>query len=596
MKGIALLRLKSPSSIFLVIIIGFLFSYRASNIVEHEISWDVLGYYMPLPATFIYNDAPLDDPEWLREINEEQKLSSTLYQISSTPEGKPMYFFLFGMSIFYSIFFFIGHFFAGAFGFPQDGFSEPYQICLVLGCMVYVAIGLVYLRKISRYFFDEKITVFILLVVVFGTNYIHHLTIKNLETVTVLFMLATLVIWNTIQFYDSNKFKNLLAIGIFITLMTLVKPSEALFILVPLLWKVYDKKSAWNRLKFFYEIKFHLLIVAFVCIIIVLPQCLYWYTKTGNLIYDSYKNPGVGLDLFSPHIVEALFSYRKGWLLYTPVMVLALFGFYSVIKRNKDIFPVILVSFLCSFYIVASWSEWWYGAGFSLRPMITYYPLLIIPLGYFLQSIFDQNNYLAKGSLYSFLGFCLFLNQFQWWQLKNGILDPYRTTKEYYWATFLKTSVSIEDQKLLLVNRDFWGVPVFTNKDEYHSRIFRYSSFDGEDGNIFYSPSIDEFALTNRTPYEELTKKDHIWVAFQFKYRATKQSKINLAVMIDRIEGPYGYMAFPLDSCDGNWHSATIEYLTPEIRNRKDEFKFDFWKQTPADLWVDDFKITLYEK
>jgi hypothetical protein len=586
----------SPTLILVVTISIGLFIYRLGNISNQEFSWDVLGYYLPLPATFIEGDPLLDDKTWVEELNDEKKLSGTLYQVSSTPEGKPMYFFFFGMSYFYSVFFFAGHWFSGILGFPQDGFSEPYQIAVVLGCMIYVTIGLFLLRKILLNYFTEKISIILILVLVFGTNYIHHLTLKNLEPVSVLFMLSAFVIWQTIRWHFNYSFKNLMGITLGISLMAMVKPSEILFVFVPILWGIHNKESLLDKLRICYQKKYDFLKAFAICSVIFIPQIAYWYIKTGHLIYDSYKNPGVGLDLFSPHILDALFSYRKGWLLYTPLMFFAIVGFYFLWKQNRKIFPAIFISIVICFYLVASWSEWWYGAGFSLRPMITYYPLLLIPLGYFISTIHNQNKIGLNSALLSTFAFCIFLNQFQWWQLKNGILDPYRTTKEYYWATFLKTNVSESDKQLLLVNREIWGETAFSNKGGYNAKIISDKKFNELPNGYLESPENQEFALSTRIAYEILTPKDHIWVTMKFKYRAPEASKISLALMVDREEGPYGYMAFPLDSCDGNWHEMTLDYLTPEIRNHKDEFKFDFWKEKPSVLSVDDFQLTIFEK
>jgi hypothetical protein len=277
-------------------------------------------------------------------------------------------------------------------------------------------------------------------------------------------------------------------------------------------------------------------------------------------------------------------------------MIFALIGFYFLWVQNRKIFPALFIAFIICFYIVASWTEWWYGAGFSLRPMITYYPLLLIPLGYFIKTILTQNKIWLNGALFSSLAFCVFLNQFQWWQLKNGVLDPYRTTKEYYWATFLKTNVSEADKKLLLVNREIWGKTAFSNKDEYTSKTIIRKNFNELPKGFLESNENQEFALSNRIPFENLTQKDHVWVKMNFKYLAPNNAKISLAVMVDREEGPYGYMTFPLDSCNGKWHEMTIEYLTPEIRNVKDEFKFDFWKENPSNLCIDDFETIIFEK
>ncbi len=586
----------SPTLISVIVISIGLFVYRLNNISTQEFSWDILGYYLPLPAAIIADDPLLNDKSWVEKLNDEKKLSGTLYQVSSTPDGKPMYFFLFGMSYFYSVFFIIGHWFSGLLGVPQDGFSEPYQIAVVLGCMIYVAIGLFLVRKILLNFFTEKVSTLLIFVLVFGTNYIHHLTLKNLEPVAILFMLSAFVIWQTIRWHVNFKFKNLIGVFAGISLMALVKPSEILFASVPILWGIHDKESLIQKLTICYRKKYDFLIALLLCSLLFIPQISYWYIKTGHFIYDSYKNPGVGLDIFSPHIFETLFSYRKGWLLYTPVMVFAIIGFYFLWLFNRKIFAAIFIGFVICFYVVASWTEWWYGAGFSLRPLITYYPLLLIPLGYFVKVIFKKNKIWLNGGLFCALAFCTFINQFQWWQLKNGILNPYRTTKEYYWATFLKTDVKESDKNMLMVNREIWGKTAFSNRGDYNSKIISFKKFNEWPNGYLASQENQEFVLSTRIPYENLTQKDHIWVSLKFKYRVPKNSKTSFAVMVDRAEGPYGYNAFPLDSCDGKWHVMSIEYLTPEIRSVKDEFKFDFWKEKPSDLDVDDFELTIFEK
>ena len=154
----------------------------------------------------------------------------------------------------------------------------------------------------------------------------------------VLFFLATIVIWNTIQWHINQKFKHLLAIAIGSVLMALVKPSEILFLLLPIMWNVWNKESAIDKLNSIWQRKFQFLIVIVVACVIAFPQLYYWYLKTGFWIFDTYKNPGVGLDILSPHIFDSLFSYKKGWLLYTPVMVFALIRIYYFQIRNKLIF------------------------------------------------------------------------------------------------------------------------------------------------------------------------------------------------------------------------------------------------------------------
>jgi len=586
----------SPSSLVLILLCLFIFFFRLNYRESREITWDVFGYYLPLPATFIYNDPLLNDRSWVDELNDEKHLSGTVYQISTTEKGEPMYFFLFGMSLFYSIFFFIGHFSAGIGGFPQDGFSDPYQISLVFGCMLYTFIGLYYLRKIMLYFSNERSTAIVLVMIVLGTNYAHHMTIKNLETVNVLFMLAALVIWNTIQWHLDYKLKNLLVISIGLILMALVKPSEILFAFFPILFGIKNRhsfRSKWEIIKS-HRRQFYIAISA--ALFIALPQAGYWFYKTGKPIYDTYKNAGVGLDFFSPHIWNTLFSFRKGWLIYTPIMIFALIGFRQLYRTNKGVFIPVFGTFICSFFIVASWTEWWYGAGFSIRPLITYYTLLSIPMVLFVDKLFEQKR-IIQFAFIVLASFFLFLNQFQWWQLRHYILDPYRTTKEYYWAIFLKKDVNKDKQKLLLVQRDFTGNDSFTDSLDYRAKLIFEDKFSNNSNGVLLSDASKEFAMPIRIPYRKITKKDHVWLAISFEYKTdNKDLPILIALCMERKNGAYGYKTFELQNDVKQMQKANFYFLTPEIRSENDVFKIDLWKRSPGSITIDNLKIRAFER
>jgi len=597
------------SLITLIVICGFISIYRINTVHENEISWDVLGYYLYLPATFVHHDPLLKDISWLEKINSERKLAGTLYMVSQNKQGEPMYFFLMGMSLFYFLFFLAGNIFSSLLGYPMDGFSFPYQYCLVIGGIIYTIIGLIFLRKILLRFFSEKLSALIIIVIVFGTNYINHLTLDNLSTVNVIFMLTTIIFWNTIKWHENFKSKHLIIIGICITLVTLVKPSECFIFLLPLLWNVTSIDKLKQKFLLLLKEKKTILITIGICIIIAIPQMLYWYLKTQNIIYDSYKNPGVGLDVFSPHIISILFSYRKGWFLYTPIMIFPLIGFYFLYKNNKQIFYACIIYFLVSFYIISSWTEWWYGAGFSTRPLIATYSILAVCLGYFLLAL-KKSNLFVKIIFGVVFGFFIFLNQFQWWQYKNYILDPYRTTKEYYWATFLKTTITESDRELLMINRDFTGKMDFTEKEKYQKSLLLIEDFQGksnkgnqiENNNDFYRMTEEqEFYSIFESPYNELTQKDHIWIKASMDIRFSKKFKGALPCLVmtmDRNNGSYGYYApqIAMDSIPNHWRKFEVFFLTPEIRNTNDVFKCYIWKRGKSVFDIDNLKLEIYKR
>ncbi|MBK9222092.1 MAG: hypothetical protein IPO78_05195 [Saprospiraceae bacterium] len=598
-----------PSLIVFIALCSFIFLFRISHVNKNEMSWDVLGYYLYLPASFIYDQPMLDDISWIQKINEEKKLTGTFYQISSNAKGEPMYFFLMGMAFFYLPFFLLGHGSAAILGQAMDGFSNPYQYCLVLGGIIYTIIGLFFLRKIVRHYFSELISSLILILIVLATNYIHHLTLDNLATVNVLFMLMSILVWNTIQWHQTQNKYQLITIGICVFLMGMVKPSEIIVFILPLLWGISSRETFHAKIQL---IKAHwqtIFLCLGICLVLALPQMLYWHAKTGKWIYDSYKNPGVGLDIFSPHILETLFSYRKGWLLYTPIMIFSLIGFYFLRKNNKPIFYAILIYFTITFYIISSWSEWWYGAAYSMRPLITSYPLLAICMGYFLEFISKQ-RFFWKSLTGLFIIFFIFLNQFQWWQLRNYILDPYRTTKAYYWSIFLKTKPDASTAKLKRVERDFSGGFEFKNREEYIKKECGNWTFDDANDSSYIQDSTGNY-IYNLTPNQEfskayeflfhqLTSKDHVWLEAQVDVRFPELIEGENPLLVMSVEnklGIYGYHTIELknESKDNKWQHYKMVYLTSEIRNTKDRVKCYIWNRGKVSFEIDNFKLDQYE-
>jgi len=602
--------MKKLSLYALIFSIAFIAIYRIGTIKpEKEITWDILGYYIPLPATFIHHDPLLNSIDWLKKLNEEKHLAGTLYMVSSNDRGEPMYFFFLGMSFFYFPFFIIGHFLAFSMGQPMDGFSPPYQYSLVIGAIFYTIVGLLFFRKILLKFFSDKTTAIVILTTVFATNYIHHLTLINLEPVTILFMLMSIIIWYSIRWHEEQKLKYLIFIVASIALMALVKPSEVIVFLVPLFWNVTSIESFRNKWDMVIKNYRQFIIAFIIALIIVSPQIIYWYIKTGLPFYDTYKNPGVGLDFLSPHIYNVLFSFRKGWLLYTPVMTLYLLGFVFLYKRAKGIFVPAIIYFSVAFYIISSWSEWWYGAGFSIRPFITTYPILALGFGYLIEYIRTKSKFI-KLSFAIVLLILIFLNQFQWWQFKQYIIHPFRTTKESYLATFLKTSITKEQTELFSIERDFSGKMLFNDKSKYSSRVIFNNNFESDNtgdkhvrsdsSNKYFHVDInEEFAFTNRFKYSELTQKDHLWFEIKYRYRKrdSSQTKPFLVITMDH-KGNYNYYTFDKqhDTTINKWVEVKIDYLTPPIRNVNDDLLIYFWNRDKSSFDIDNFTIEAYEK
>jgi hypothetical protein len=290
-------------------------------------------------------------------------------------------------------------------------------------------------------------------------------------------------------------------------------------------------------------------------------------------------------------------------------MVLALLGWVILWKQNRKLFIPTFTYFLVTFYIVSCWTEWWYGASFSIRPLIITYPFLGLSLGYLLKQI-QEKGWLVRMAGAVILVLLLFFNQFQYAQFRKNILDPYRTTPAYYKSVFLKTSVPEGAEKLLLINRDFSGRDQFQNPGDYTpfewvSLNFEKDTSDNivkdHDGSVFYRIGAEqEFALSWSSQFRDISSKDHVWFRIEFDARfPDKQGSPPpcLITTMERKEGAYGYRALEVipDSAGSAWKRYRVDYLSPEIRNSRDEFKCYFWNRSKVLLDVDNFRITVFE-
>src|SRR5438094_10265045 len=94
------------------------------------IAWDVYGYYMHLPNTFIYGDIGMRDMKRIEEINSKYHTTPYLYQAKDGIDGKKVNVYPIGMAVAYAPGFFIAHAYAKISSYPADGYSPPYQLSL----------------------------------------------------------------------------------------------------------------------------------------------------------------------------------------------------------------------------------------------------------------------------------------------------------------------------------------------------------------------------------------------------------------------------------------------------------------------------------
>jgi hypothetical protein len=164
-----------------------------------------------------------------------------------------------------------------------------------------------------------------------------------------------------------------------------------------------------------------------------IPQFIYWWSITGHFLVNSY--PDERFYWGNPHFIAGLFSYRKGWLIYTPVMVFALAGIVLLFKKMKEFSWATFIFIILATYIIVSWWCWWYGGSFGMRSFVDYYGILAIPMALLFSEIWRFKKQ-SKIIVLSIVVFFLIQNNFFLEKYKRGALHYDSMTKEAFWYSF----------------------------------------------------------------------------------------------------------------------------------------------------------------
>ena len=404
------------------------------------ISNDVISYYAYLPALFVHHDLKLEFVKKDREFY----LTNCMFWPEDLPNGELLIKTTMGMSLFYSPFFFIAEMQAEKMGEATDGFSAPYHWWICMGCLLYSIIGLWFLRLLLRRYFSEIAVATTMLLVALGSNYFYYATEETMLTHNVSFMLIAAFAYYTSKWHEEHRWKHAFAIGLVGGLIILVRPNN---ITIAMYFLLYGWVSLGNIRQQFIGLWSHrwqIIAMIGIAVLVFFPQLLYWKYVAGHWFTNPYTTER--FYFAHPHILDGLLSYRKGWLLYSPVMIFSVVGLWFIYRNYRKYFLALLVFLLIHLYIIFSWWDWWYGGSFGARAMVDISPLLCLPFAAFFQWLFRLKSYRLIGvPIMALAIFTVVFFQVANFQYRHGMLHWVSMTRESYWYLFLKTDFSESD-------------------------------------------------------------------------------------------------------------------------------------------------------
>jgi hypothetical protein len=408
--------------------------------------WDAYGYTMFNSALLLHKD--FRHPTYLDTLDAQYHPASPGYGRHKLANGNTVFKYTCGNALMTFPFYYTGHCLAKSKGWPVDGMSLPYQASLVAASLFWGILGLYFVARTLRQWYPPGVTAITLLLVGLGTNYLYYAAIESGFTHPLNFFWFAFGTWALTRWLRDGRWRDAALLGLACGFIALVRATDlvfGVFVAVLLVARWMQLSAVPDRRRLLMQA----LLVVGIMIALFSIQMGYWKWATGHWLFDSYR--GEYFNFAQPHILDGLFSYRKGWFVYTPLALFATLGIVVLWRRDRALGLALAAFWLLNVYVVFSWVEWWYGGGFGARAMAQSMAVLSLPLAALVNALRARLRTRPFLALFpcSIAAFLVLLQVFQTFQYAHGILHWDRMSKDTYWKTFGKTSITPEEFKTL---------------------------------------------------------------------------------------------------------------------------------------------------
>lgn len=395
---------------------------------EHEAKYiwaDAEGYYMYLPAVMMYGGD-------FGEIPVRTEVHFKHYP------GTEKYFtkYSYGVAVLEA------PFFLGAYGsriiqgFDPDVYdADDYSVALLLAACIYGVLGLFFLwRTLQRHFQNRWVSGLAIATIFLGTNLLHYMVRAPGMSHVYSFFIMSVLVWLTPKLYRAPTFKTYLWGGLLAGLIVLIRPTNGVLLLYPLLYGVTSWTGLGERFLFFKNHLPKLLLAAALAFVLWLPQIWYWHYLSGSIFIDPYSTESFKF-WNRPLVGHVLFSVLNGYFIYNPVMLLPVLTTFFLLKKNQLNSWATLLIFALATYTFASWWCWWFAGSFGHRCYVELLPVLALPMGFFMKKLLGTEwNWLKISGLV--LVALLVVYNFRLIMLYEPSWNSVHITWERYWVIF----------------------------------------------------------------------------------------------------------------------------------------------------------------
>ena len=340
---------------------------------------DGFGYYSYLPAVLV--DHNLSYTTLQANLPPQTHLES--YGIARHPlTGKWFTKYPIGTAIMETPSFLVAYIGEKATGRPATGYSRLFQYANVASSIGWLLVGILLVYGALRRWFDERVSLLAIALLVFATNLFHYATYDGSFSHVYSFAAFAIVLHLALAYKGASTHRArtgfAMACGAAAGLATIIRIPNGFVVLLPacvLLERWWNERDVRR-----FGTESALCVLAW--ILALIPQLLYQHATTGKFLTNTYAESFLHewFNWTHPELFNFLFSIRKGFFFWAPVMLLAVAGMPALFRRDRWLATGITAIFVIEIYVCASWYSWFFGASYGSRPLVDIMALLALPL------------------------------------------------------------------------------------------------------------------------------------------------------------------------------------------------------------------------
>jgi hypothetical protein len=278
---------------------------------------------------------------------------------------------------------------------------------------------LILLFRILIHYFPSKVVMATLLSLILGTNLLAYAAVELSLSHVYAFFLICLLLFVVPRWYAAPTALNTFFMGFIFGLIPLVRNPNLVFLVFMPLYGITGWESLRNRVLFLWKEKIKVFLLVVMAFLVFSPQFLIWKMATGHFLVSTYTFPFERFYFLSPHILKVLFSLHHGLLLWEPILLFSVFGFWKMKGPLKSYRLPIIVCLLLHLYVVSSWYLWYFAWSFGHRAFVDALGLFALPLACFFGSL---QKTIARRAVIIISTFFVALTCYLFFQYFQGVL------------------------------------------------------------------------------------------------------------------------------------------------------------------------------